>query len=77
MMFGTLFNHKIEIGPTNNLQILVRIGCGTFSFTSSKDCASFIQEYMERPKEMEEKYNKSDQIRRGEPIPQMAREARE
>lgn len=51
--------YEIRITPSDNMGFLVRIGCGTFTAENRTNLLAMLSEYLQNPKGLEEKYNKS------------------
>jgi len=57
MELGKLFNHDIVISPTDNKGMAVKIGCGTFSYTSFRVLLADLESFLNDPEKWEKEYN--------------------
>ena len=60
MEFGNALPHDIKISGSHNKGFIVKAGCSISVFSTKKDLLEAIGEYIDDPKAMEKKYNKSN-----------------
>ena len=56
---GKAINYTINIRPTSNHGFIVKVGCGTFAFSSKEELLGALTEFLNDPKILEDEYNKS------------------
>ena len=59
MEFGRVIRYSILIEPTYNKGFIVQVGCGKFVFSNKEDLKEAFNEYIDNPKELEERYDKT------------------
>ncbi len=55
---GRIIKYEIHIIPSQNKGFIVKVGCGTFVANSRVELLSYLNEYLENPKSVEDEYSK-------------------